>query len=284
MNYCMENHINIPSRFYKEIVVHVVSNLIADVQQENGAYKNISLLLGVHGKSGQGKTFQIEKSLEKTGFEVFRISGSQLESERAGEPAQLIKQKYIEAGSYWKTTNKYAVLLIDDVDAGFGLWGGLYQYTVNTQIVIATLMHLADHPENVDGKEVPRIPIILTGNDFTKIYEPISRPGRMRSFVWEPSTDEKCEMLAPVFPLLDRYELETLIGAFPDEPISFFTELDSFILQEKIWNWIKGNEPAAVEAIKTGKSPAIETLCLLNELLEAGKVIASNSTFKNHLK
>lgn len=280
----MENHINIPSRFYKEIIVHVVSNLIADVQPENSAYKNISLLLGVHGKSGQGKTFQIEKSLEKTGFEVFRISGSQLESERAGEPAQLIKQKYIEAGSYWKTKNKYTVLLIDDVDAGFGLWGDMYQYTVNTQIVIATLMHLADHPENVDGKEVPRIPIILTGNDFTKIYGPISRPGRMRSFMWEPATDEKCEMLAPVFSLLDQYELETLIRAFPDKPISFFTDLYSFILQEKIWNWIKGNEPAAVEAIKTGKSPAIETLCLLNELLEAGKAVVSNSTFKNHLK
>lgn len=63
--------------------------------------------------------------------------------------------------------------------------------TVNNQIVVGTLMNLADNPTRVsvgqDWREsdfTNRIPIIFTGNDFSTIYAPLIRDGRMEKFYW----------------------------------------------------------------------------------------------------
>lgn len=63
--------------------------------------------------------------------------------------------------------------------------------TVNNQIVVGTLMNLADNPTRVsvgqDWREsdfTNRIPIIFTGNDFSIIYAPLIRDGRMEKFYW----------------------------------------------------------------------------------------------------
>ena len=54
--------------------------------------------------------------------------------------------------------------------------GGGTQYTVNNQMVNATLMNIADSPTNVQlpgvykTEEIPRVPIICTG-----VYHPLSR-------------------------------------------------------------------------------------------------------------
>ena len=63
--------------------------------------------------------------------------------------------------------------------------------TVNNQIVVGTLMNLSDNPTRVsvgqDWREsdvTNRIPIIFTGNDFSTIYAPLIRDGRMEKFYW----------------------------------------------------------------------------------------------------
>jgi hypothetical protein len=60
-------------------------------------------------------------------------------------------------------------LFINDLDAGAGRMGESTQYTVNNQMVNATLMNIADSPTNVQlpgvykNEEIPRVPIICTG-------------------------------------------------------------------------------------------------------------------------
>lgn len=68
---------------------------------------------------------------------------------------------------------------------------GNTQMTVNNQIVVGTLMNLSDNPTRVsvgqDWREsdvTNRIPIIFTGNDFSTIYAPLIRDGRMEKFYW----------------------------------------------------------------------------------------------------
>ena len=63
--------------------------------------------------------------------------------------------------------------------------------TVNNQIVVGTLMNLSDNPTRVsvgqDWREsdvTNRIPVIFTGNDFSTIYAPLIRDGRMEKFYW----------------------------------------------------------------------------------------------------
>lgn len=63
--------------------------------------------------------------------------------------------------------------------------------TVNNQIVVGTLMNLCDNPTRVSvGQDwrqndiTHRIPIIVTGNDFSTMYAPLIRDGRMEKFYW----------------------------------------------------------------------------------------------------
>ena len=92
----------------------------------------------------------------------------ELESGNAGEPARLIRQRYCEAADTIKK-GKMCSLFINDLDAGAGRMGSMTQYTVNNQMVNATLMNIADNPTNVQlpgvykKTAIPRVPIICTG-------------------------------------------------------------------------------------------------------------------------
>ena len=68
------------------------------------------------------------------------MSAGELESGNAGEPAALIRQRYREASDIIKK-GKMCCLFINDLDAGAGRMGGTTQYTVNNQMVNATLMN-----------------------------------------------------------------------------------------------------------------------------------------------
>ena len=64
---------------------------------------------------------------------------------------------------------KMCSLFINDLDAGAGRMGAGTQYTVNNQMVNATLMNIADNPTNVQlpgvykKEDIPRVPIVCTG-------------------------------------------------------------------------------------------------------------------------
>ena len=96
------------------------------------------------------------------------MSAGELESGNAGEPAKLIRTRYREASDIVKK-GKMSSLFINDLDAGAGRMGSATQYTVNNQMVNATLMNIADNPTNVQlpgvykNEEIPRVPIICTG-------------------------------------------------------------------------------------------------------------------------
>jgi hypothetical protein len=51
------------------------------------------------------------------------------------------------------------------------------------------------------------VPIIFTGNDFTKLYAPLLRAGRMRKFEWVPDENERICIIESIFrPHLTRDE------------------------------------------------------------------------------
>ena len=111
-------------------------------------YAQVPLILGIWGGKGQGKTFQVELAFKMLGISPIVMSAGELESGEAGEPAKLLRQRYREASDIIKK-GKMSTLFINDLDAGAGRMGGATQYTVNNQMVNATLMNLADNPTNV---------------------------------------------------------------------------------------------------------------------------------------
>ncbi|MFT8858286.1 AAA family ATPase [Bifidobacterium aquikefiri] len=205
----------IPQRFQHEIQNHLVGNLVG--------VPDFPLILAIFGSPGIGKTFQLRSVLKLYGFSVFSISSADLESEFAGRPAKELQQQYLNAGA---TIRKGipAAIVIDDIDTTLGEWKQ-NTGTVNHQELLAFLMHLADDPIHI-GKfdaEIARVPLFVTGNDFTKIYKPLARPGRTRQFEWVPTVEEKRQVLNSL-PLStkERAILNELVQSHPDESIAFY--------------------------------------------------------------
>lgn len=206
----------IPPRFTQQIDAHILGNML-DIDQ-------YPLIMAIIGQPGMGKTYQLREYLCAVGVDIVSVSAADLESDRAGEPAKLLQQKYIDASS---SISKYtpSILLVDDVDTTLGEWEK-NTGTVNHQNILAFLMHIADNPyyiENV-GK-VNRVPIFFTGNNFDLLYKPLVRNGRAMRFDWEPNREEKIEIIRSIFSFDDPKDAENIVDAYPEKEISFFSHL-----------------------------------------------------------
>jgi SpoVK/Ycf46/Vps4 family AAA+-type ATPase len=273
-----KNQINIAVRFKRVVILHIIKNLIGE--------RSTPLILGIHGSSGCGKTYQCECVLNEIGVTPFLISGGQLESGTAGEPAKLIREKYIAAShSIQNRKNQAAVILINDVDTGLGNWGENVQTTINTQTVYGELMHLVDYPTSVEGVTTNRIPIILTGNDFTKLYKPLIRAGRMTSFEWNPTLEEKVEIISGIFSDLSKEEILQLVNNFSDQSIAFFSHLFSVINDDILWEKIQlVGVSKMIKHIQNGERLKINSLIYLDMLIKIGTNLLNSGEMINHLK
>lgn len=230
----------ISPRFLDKISVHITKNFL------NLPGIRVPLILGIHGRKGEGKTFQCELVFAKMGFEPVVISGGELESPDAGDPARLIRLRYREAAEQIRVRGQMCALFINDLDAGAGRFDSTTQYTVNTQLVNATLMNIADNPTNVqlpgsyDDTPLHRVPIIVTGNDFATLYAPLIRDGRMEKFYWEPDRDDKVGIVGGIFEPdgLSNQQIVELVNEFADQSIDFFSALRSRIYDEQIRDFI----------------------------------------------
>ncbi len=204
------------------------------------------LILGIHGRKGEGKSFQCELVFERMGVEAVHMSAGELESPDAGDPGRLIRLRYREAAELIRVRGKMAVLMINDLDAGAGRFDQGTQYTVNTQLVNGTLMNIADNPTDVqlpgsyDATPLPRVPILVTGNDFSTLYAPLIRDGRMEKFYWEPDRADKVGIVGGIFSEdgLSNREIEQLVETFPNQAIDFFSALRSRIYDEQVLEFI----------------------------------------------
>ncbi|NJK38732.1 MAG: AAA family ATPase [Oscillatoriales cyanobacterium RM2_1_1] len=230
----------ISPRFLDAIAVHITKNYL------NLPQIRVPLILGIHGRKGEGKTFQCEQVFEKLGIEPVVISGGELESPDAGDPARLLRLRYREAAEQVRVQGKMCAIFINDLDAGAGRFDAGTQYTVNTQLVNATLMNIADNPTNVqlpgsyDSTPLQRIPLIVTGNDFSTLYAPLIRDGRMVKFYWEPTLEERIGVAGGIFETdgLSGTEITKLVQEFSQQAIDFFSALRSRIYDEQIRQFI----------------------------------------------
>lgn len=154
------------------------------------------------------------------------MSAGELESGNAGEPAKLIRQRYREASDIIRK-GKMCALFINDLDAGAGRMGGTTQYTVNNQMVNATLMNIADNPTNVqlpgmyNKEDNARVPIIVTGNDFSTLYAPLIRDGRMEKFYWAPTREDRIGVCIGIFKTdnIPEEAVVKIVDTFPGQSI-----------------------------------------------------------------
>jgi len=216
--------IHIPERFGREIDQHLVMNL--------AGIDEWPLVLGIFGRPGDGKSFQARTHAAQCGAFVVSINAADLESDRAGQPGKMVLAKYIEAGKRAEQ-GQPAVLLVDDFDTTVGEWSNSTS-TVNHQQVLAQIMHLADSPTETAEGGVRRVPVIVTGNDLSKIYPPLRRPGRMRVFTWEPTAVERATTVQTLLDgLVNDADVVSLLDRCPDAPVAFFADLRTAVLADR---------------------------------------------------
>lgn len=287
-----ETEVFISKRFQQAVSLHMLKNLLRGVEAQ------VPLLLGIHGPSGEGKTYQCEHILKDMGVKRFLVSGGQLDNPIAGQPSAFIRQTYIRASESIRSGEAtLAVVLVNDVDTGLGTWGKSEKHTINQINVFGELMHLVDYPELVAGNETNRIPIIITGNDFTKLYNPLVRAGRMSAFEWIPSPEEKAEIIQAIYPELTRdecYKLvvelnEQLMGELPEQikflPVAFFSHLRANLLDEDLWDEVeKGGLDKTVDSILRGYEPDLSSKIYYERVLEKGIELARSGKLINHLQ
>jgi AAA+ superfamily predicted ATPase len=219
----------IPDRFQKEVRSHLVLNFAEHI--------HYPLMLGIFGPPGCGKTFQLRLLLEELGVSVRSISASDLESERAGEPGKHVVTTYTLA-SKDIASGRPTAIVIDDFDTTVGEWEN-NTGTVNHQQVIAQIMHLADSPTLLERHgTTKRVPVFITGNDFSKLYPPLRRPGRMLSFFWSPSNDELEAIASRILDFLPTEVTQQLVSQYSKAPISFFTEIRVRLLRESCFQLV----------------------------------------------
>ncbi|BAY83009.1 ribulose 1,5-bisphosphate carboxylase small subunit [Calothrix parasitica NIES-267] len=250
----------ISSRFEDKLAVHITKNYL-DLPNVR-----VPLILGIHGRKGEGKSFQCELVFKKMGVEVTHISGGELESPDAGDPARLIRLRYRETAELIKVRGKMCVLMINDLDAGAGRFDEGTQYTVNTQLVNATLMNIADNPTDVqlpgsyDSTPLHRVPIIVTGNDFSTLYAPLVRDGRMEKFYWEPDRDDKVGIVGGIFSEdgFSKQDVAQLVDTFPLAAVDFYSALRSRIYDEQIRHFIhdKGVDQVSSQVVNSNNVPS----------------------------
>lgn len=269
----------ISPRFLDKLSVHITKNFLTLPNVK------VPLILGVHGRKGEGKSFQCELVFERMGVQAVYMSAGELESPDAGDPARLIRLRYREAAELVKVRGKMAVLMINDIDAGAGRVDQFTQYTVNTQLVHGTLMNIADNPTNVqlpgsyEIEPIQRIPIVVTGNDLGTLYAPLTRDGRMEKFFWEPDRDDRVGIVSGIFEAdrVARGDIEKLVDTFPNQAIDFYGALRSRLYDEQVRKLIQevGLDRISLRVVNSAERPPEfhKPDFSLSHLLEVGHLL-----------
>ena len=250
------NHV--PPRFLDRVALHIAKNALVDTHGPWSASNEkpplvgeVPLLLGVWGPKGAGKSYNLELCLRALDATAVIMSAGELEDPLAGVPGRTIRERYRSASRAASNTGVLSCLVINDVDAGAGVFRST-QNTVNSQMVVGTLMNICDHPDRVcvgtetyraDEKPLRRVPIVVTGNDLSTLYAPLLRDGRMDKFLWAPNAEELVEVVASMFSDFDdfaRRDAERLVAAFPKQrSLDFFGAVHARTVDDAVLQWAR---------------------------------------------
>ncbi|KAK4587815.1 hypothetical protein RGQ29_018994 [Quercus rubra] len=160
------------------------------------------------------------------GIEPVIMSAGELESERAGEPGRLIRERYRTASQVVQNQGKMSCLMINDIDAGLG------RFDNPTRVSVGQDWRESDFTN--------RIPIIFTGNDFSTIYAPLIRDGRMEKFYWQPNREDIVNIVHRMYEKdgIPKDDVVRIVDEFPNQALDFYGALRSRTYDRSISKWI----------------------------------------------
>lgn len=212
---------------YRNIVLaHIIGNYSESVQTP--------LFLAIHGSPGEGKTFQTLQICREHHIKTCYFSGSELSGNYERDSIMEFDEDYKRACNYY-AEGEFSVIIVDDFHLSPASTKEGVGTTVNSQLLTGYLMNLCDKAKS---SQIDRIPIILLGNTFKYVYDPLKRDGRMNFYQWSAPKSLKKQIVKDLFKdyvsTRDHLHLNQFFDAYQDMPVSFFTELKNDVDTELI--------------------------------------------------
>lgn len=227
----------IDTNFRKMVLTHIIANY-------NQTLK-MPMFLAIYGNPGEGKTFQTLRICREHGIKICYFSGSELSGNYERDSILDIDDNYKRACNYYYGDEKEpCVIVIDDFHLSPASTKAGVGTTVNSQLLTGFLMNLCDKARNTPNY---RIPIILLGNTFENVYDPLKRDGRMDFYHWKAPKELKEKIILNLFSdclkKRDLKQLQAFIDRYIGKPISFFSEIKNDIEKKAIKNYIDSMGP-----------------------------------------
>ena len=227
----------IPDRFKNRILWHIIYNYC------NFRGVSFPLYLAVQGGKGEGKSYMIQKVCVVNHISYHCLSGAELCGSFEGDSAKAFISEYESICNDAYLNRKLSCLVIEDFHKSIATNNGSnITKTANADILIGRMMNLSDNPY----RHGIRVPIILTGNDFTTIYSPLTRNGRMDFFDWIPTFEEKeyivYHMYSKFFPSISFEDVHNLVLKYKEMDIAFFQSITNDFMIQSIQSTIKSFE------------------------------------------
>uniref|UniRef100_A0A0A9GLN8 Ribulose bisphosphate carboxylase/oxygenase activase AAA helical domain-containing protein n=1 Tax=Arundo donax TaxID=35708 RepID=A0A0A9GLN8_ARUDO len=142
-------------------------------------------------------------------------------------------------------------------------------------------MNLADNPTRVsigqkwrESDITHRVPIIVTGNDFSTLYAPLIRDGRMEKFYWQPDREDIINIVHGMYTKdgLSFQDVSRIVDTFPNQALDFYGALRSRTYDQAILKWVEdigGYEQLSEKLVKQKKGEKLPTFIPPKQTLEA---------------
>jgi hypothetical protein len=114
-------------------------------------------------------------------------------------------------------------------------------------------MEIADRPTCACGKLTERIPIFVTANDLTKLYGALTRPGRMRTFSWDPRGEERAAIVRHILrDVLVPEQVAGLLRRHPTWSIAHFAQFKAWLVDRALARELDGLSMVELQALLAG--------------------------------
>lgn len=277
----------IPERFHRSVMTHLLFNHIGNEIQIPA---EVPLLLAIAGPPGTGKSYMTKYICNQCKIPLYYLSASSLSSKFEGFPVTRLMETCKAAAN---DDSGRACILIDDIDTSIMSKSDDAKYTVNSQILSGALMNLCDNP-CPDSCSTRRVPVIVTANNLTNLYQPLTRHGRMKILNWQPDHVERKEIIRNIlrqFTLNDG-ELENLAtmktgvnGTSKLVPIAFFEQIKNLTYEQALCDIIRPAGNADFDELYNLTIEKHQNLLwpATDKLLAAAEQLLASHTLVNHL-
>ncbi|WP_353836015.1 hypothetical protein, partial [Acinetobacter baumannii] len=128
-------------------------------------------------------------------------------------------------------------------------------------------------------QENARVPIIVTGNDFSTLYAPLIRDGRMEKFYWAPTREDRIGVCTGIFRTdnVPDEDVVKLVDAFPGQSIDFFGALRARVYDDEVRKWVTeiGVDTVGKKLVNSREGPPTfeQPKLTIEKLMEDGSMV-----------